>query len=161
MKEESTTESSFDHLPTQEELLASYTRTKKADPTSTEYERILVRPSLHIIRTCLFVLASVAVAVLLATLTYLLWESALNAILVGVAVLILLLLVFLKRILIWLILAYQRFAPDKVRNRCRYEPSCSQYTILSIKKYGVIKGFTKGLKRWHSCKPPNGGFDLP
>jgi len=161
LKEEPIADSAFDHLPSQEELLASYRQTKKADPTSTEYERILVRPSLHIVRTCLFLLAGIAIAFLLAMLAYLLWERVLYAVLVGVSVIILLSLLFMKHILIWMIMAYQRFAPDKLRNRCRYEPSCSQYMILSIKKYGVINGLIKGFRRWHSCKPPNGGFDPP
>ncbi|MBR2309265.1 MAG: hypothetical protein IKA47_01860 [Oscillospiraceae bacterium] len=30
-----------------------------------------------------------------------------------------------------------------------------------MEKHGFWQGFPKGLKRWRSCNPPNGGFNLP
>ncbi|MBR4863272.1 MAG: membrane protein insertion efficiency factor YidD [Oscillospiraceae bacterium] len=56
---------------------------------------------------------------------------------------------------------YQAVAPAKTRERCRYEPSCSVYMLQALKKYGFLPGLKKGLKRWRSCKPPNGGIDPP
>ena len=38
---------------------------------------------------------------------------------------------------------------------------CSQYMILSIKKYGGFKGFVNGIKRLQRCHPPHGGVDNP
>lgn len=66
----------------------------------------------------------------------------------------------LKRFLVVLILWYQRVAPDRIRNSCRFEPSCSNYMILSIGKYG-IKGVWFGLSRLAKCRPPYGGVDYP
>jgi hypothetical protein len=44
---------------------------------------------------------------------------------------------------------------------CKYYPSCSQYAVLSLKKYGV-KGLYKSIKRVLSCTPASaGGIDLP
>ena len=68
---------------------------------------------------------------------------------------------FLKRLLIWAILLYQRFAPEKIRKLCSFEPSCSEYMKLSIEKYGVIRGVYKGLHRLSRCHWPNGGVDYP
>jgi putative membrane protein insertion efficiency factor len=43
---------------------------------------------------------------------------------------------------------------------CRYAPSCSQYAILAIRKYGAIKGSWLGFKRLMRCHPWGGsGYD--
>ena len=67
----------------------------------------------------------------------------------------------LRRFLIGLVLVYKAFAPMSVRSQCRFEPSCSTYMILSIKKYGIIYGVFKGICRIIRCRPPNGGVDYP
>lgn len=66
-----------------------------------------------------------------------------------------------KNIVIWVIKLYQLIAPIKVRSSCRFIPSCSEYTILAIHKYGLFKGIQKGLKRIRNCHIPNGGYDYP
>jgi len=44
--------------------------------------------------------------------------------------------------------------------KCRYTPSCSQYTIDAFKKHGIIKGSWLGIKRISSCRPGGGsGYD--
>lgn len=43
---------------------------------------------------------------------------------------------------------------------CRFRPTCSEYTIQAIKKYGVIKGCLKASWRIIRCNPWNkGGWD--
>ena len=45
---------------------------------------------------------------------------------------------------------------------CYYEPSCSQYMILALQKYGAFEGFYKGLRRLINCRPGcKGGRDYP
>jgi uncharacterized protein len=45
---------------------------------------------------------------------------------------------------------------------CRFEPSCSEYMILAVRKYGPIYGVAKGVHRVCRCHPWNaGGFDPP
>ncbi len=66
-----------------------------------------------------------------------------------------------KKALIWLIHLYQNKAPDEVRLKCVFEPSCSEYMILAINKYGVVLGVIKGVKRLLRCHSPNGGEDYP
>jgi putative membrane protein insertion efficiency factor len=65
------------------------------------------------------------------------------------------------KIIISLILLYQKIAPEKLRGSCRFEPSCSNYMIMAIIKYGTIKGIYLGLKRLFRCRIPNGGYDYP
>lgn len=63
--------------------------------------------------------------------------------------------------IITLINLYQRTASTRVRRSCRFEPSCSNYMIESINKYGTILGLGKGINRLIRCRPPNGGVDKP
>lgn len=43
---------------------------------------------------------------------------------------------------------------------CRFYPTCSEYIYKAIKKYGILKGGFKGLKRLLKCHPLNsGGYD--
>lgn len=43
---------------------------------------------------------------------------------------------------------------------CRFTPSCSQYTLEAIEKYGLVKGTWMGAKRIARCHPGNpGGHD--
>ncbi|MFM1929310.1 MAG: hypothetical protein RL387_638 [Bacteroidota bacterium] len=45
-------------------------------------------------------------------------------------------------------------------SKCRYTPSCSQYTMDAIKKFGPIKGVFLGAKRISRCHPGGGhGYD--
>lgn len=80
-------------------------------------------------------------------------------IILGVSIVLTYLL--LKYFLIGMVLMYKICAPQSVRDRCRFEPTCSTYMIMAINKYGVIVGVIKGIKRLLRCKPPNGGVDLP
>lgn len=67
----------------------------------------------------------------------------------------------LKRFAIGAVLCYKAFAPMDVRRSCRFEPTCSTYMIMAIKKYGLVYGVIKGIRRLLRCKPPNGGVDYP
>ena len=62
---------------------------------------------------------------------------------------------------IGLVLVYKAFAPLSLRAQCRFEPSCSTYMILAIRKYGLLIGGIKGVCRIFRCRPPNGGVDYP
>ena len=67
----------------------------------------------------------------------------------------------LGKLIILAVRFYQKTAPERIRNNCRYIPSCSEYMILAIQKYGVIKGVRMGINRLGRCKYPNGGEDYP
>ncbi|MCD8510568.1 MAG: membrane protein insertion efficiency factor YidD [Bacillus sp. (in: Bacteria)] len=59
--------------------------------------------------------------------------------------------------LITIIQFYQRkLSPLKPKHiKCRFHPTCSQYAILSLKKYGVRKGIIKSFQRLWRCRPDN------
>ena len=45
---------------------------------------------------------------------------------------------------------------------CRFEPSCSEYFILAVHKYGPVRGACKGVGRICRCNPWHpGGYDPP
>lgn len=70
-------------------------------------------------------------------------------------------LVFAKKIIIFLIRLYQRYMPYDIRCNCLFVPNCSEYMVLAINKYGVFKGVRKGINRLSRCHEPNGGEDYP
>lgn len=53
----------------------------------------------------------------------------------------------LKLIAILAIRLYQHYAPEEIRRRCLLKPTCSEYAIIVIKKYGVIIGTIKTWRR--------------
>lgn len=69
-------------------------------------------------------------------------------------------ILFIKRILIFIIRLYQKYAKIETRMKCCFKPSCSEYAILALEKNGVIKGIKLSIKRFRRCHPP-GGEDYP
>ena len=63
-------------------------------------------------------------------------------------------------ILILLIKIYQYTLSPFIGRNCRYTPTCSNYGIEAIRKYGAIKGGWLTIKRIASCNPWGGsGYD--
>ena len=45
-------------------------------------------------------------------------------------------------------------------SKCRFTPTCSEYTAQAIHKYGPLKGIYLGVKRLSQCRPGGGhGYD--
>ena len=67
---------------------------------------------------------------------------------------------FMKNLLIKLIKLYQKI-PGRFHRNCKFYPTCSNYAILAITKYGSIKGSFLAIKRIIRCNPfSKGGIDL-
>ena len=67
---------------------------------------------------------------------------------------------FLITLLIFIIKAYQFFLSPFLKANCRYLPTCSEYSIIALKEYGLVKGFFYSLKRILKCHPFGGhGYD--
>ncbi len=55
---------------------------------------------------------------------------------------------------------YRRFISPMLPRTCRFYPTCSQYALEALKRYGTIKGIWLTLKRLSKCHPYHpGGFD--
>lgn len=65
----------------------------------------------------------------------------------------------MKKVIIYLIRGYQ-VVPFIGHKMCRFTPTCSEYMIEAIDKYGVKKGLVLGLKRLKKCHPKGDyGYD--
>ena len=66
----------------------------------------------------------------------------------------------MKKLLIGMIHLYQKYISRLKRPSCRFYPSCSEYAVLALQKYGVIKGSWKSMVRIIKCNPFHpGGYD--
>jgi len=55
---------------------------------------------------------------------------------------------------------YQSFISPLIGSNCRYTPTCSTYSIDSLKKHGLIKGMFLSIKRISKCNSLfKGGYD--
>jgi len=61
---------------------------------------------------------------------------------------------------IFLIHLYRWIISPWLGQKCRFTPTCSQYAIDALRKYGIIKGLSKALKRISRCHPwGDSGYD--
>lgn len=66
----------------------------------------------------------------------------------------------MKKILIILIKIYRKFISPLKKPSCRFYPTCSQYSLEAINKYGALKGLKLTLIRILKCHPFHpGGYD--
>lgn len=66
----------------------------------------------------------------------------------------------MKRVLIWLISFYRKYLSPLKSTKCPYFPSCSQYGLEAVQKYGAIKGGLLSIWRILRCNPfSKGGYD--
>lgn len=67
----------------------------------------------------------------------------------------------IKKVFIGLIRFYQKFiSPLKRRSTCIYTPTCSEYAVQAIQKYGIFKGGLLSVWRILRCNPfAKGGYD--
>lgn len=68
----------------------------------------------------------------------------------------------MKTLLLSIITIYRRYFSPILRGvfgeGCRYNPTCSEYSYESIKKYGVVRGLLKSIVRLSSCHPFSKSF---
>jgi putative membrane protein insertion efficiency factor len=64
------------------------------------------------------------------------------------------------RLGIWCVSAYREYVSPALPPSCRYRPTCSEYTLRAIRKYGLLRGGWLGIKRICRCHPfHSGGHD--
>ena len=59
----------------------------------------------------------------------------------------------MKKLLIKLVRLYQKYISPLRPACCRYIPTCSQYAVEALEKYGALKGSWLALKRFSRCHP--------
>ena len=65
-----------------------------------------------------------------------------------------------KRVLLWLIRFYRVSISPLFPPCCRYTPTCSQYAMEAVEKYGAVKGGYLAVRRILRCHPfHKGGYD--
>ena len=66
----------------------------------------------------------------------------------------------MNKLIILLIKFYRLFISPLKPPTCRFVPTCSEYAIVALEKYGVIKGLSLTVKRILKCHPFHpGGYD--
>ena len=66
----------------------------------------------------------------------------------------------MKHILILILRGYQKFISPYFAPRCKYYPTCSQYSIDAIREYGSLRGVAMTAWRLVRCNPfSHGGVD--
>lgn len=55
---------------------------------------------------------------------------------------------------------YKWWVSPLLPSACRFHPTCSEYMIIAVTQYGVVRGVGRGLWRLAKCHPfHSGGFD--
>jgi putative component of membrane protein insertase Oxa1/YidC/SpoIIIJ protein YidD len=123
---------------------------KLTRPQTKKWEVIVV----FAIFLCLFVMA-----VFITTVTE---TNTVYKILFLVGLLIFIFEVYFRFCLILTVKCYQHYASKEVRRRCLCVPSCSEYAIISLKKYPLISALIKIRKRlYKTCKGEEYKLDFP
>ena len=66
----------------------------------------------------------------------------------------------MKKIVIALIKGYRKYISPMKSTKCPYFPTCSEYGLQAVEKYGVIKGGLLAFWRILRCHPfSKGGYD--
>jgi putative membrane protein insertion efficiency factor len=66
----------------------------------------------------------------------------------------------IQKVILSLIIFYQRFVSPLTAPACRFYPSCSEYALQAIKRYGPWRGLWFSLRRILKCHPFHpGGYD--
>jgi putative membrane protein insertion efficiency factor len=65
-----------------------------------------------------------------------------------------------RRIVTAPINVYQRVISPALPQRCRYEPTCSRYSVQAIDEFGILRGLVLAAWRLLRCNPwSHGGYD--
>ena len=66
----------------------------------------------------------------------------------------------MRTLIAFLIRIYQWTLSPLLGNACRFYPSCSEYTLQAVKRFGVLRGGWMGIRRIVRCNPfVEGGYD--
>lgn len=136
MRQSESEEIVYNNRPSQEELIKLlHTHHDENDPRSNFYKRTHVIPEIDWLNSWINVILSTFSGLIISIIFFYFFNqlipsyALLNAQIVFIVSMLIIILLRTRSILIWTIKIFQRLAPIKVRNKCRFEPSCSVYMI--------------------------------
>lgn len=66
----------------------------------------------------------------------------------------------MKRFVVFLLKGYKRFVSPALPPSCRYYPTCSEYAMQAVERFGALKGSYLAVRRVLRCNPYHkGGLD--
>jgi len=66
----------------------------------------------------------------------------------------------MKTLALWTLRTYKRWISPLLPPSCRYVPTCSEYTIEAIERFGALRGGFMATRRLLRCHPfVKGGYD--
>lgn len=66
----------------------------------------------------------------------------------------------MKGVALWVLGIYKRWVSPALPPSCRYVPTCSEYAMEAVERYGVVRGAAMGAWRLLRCHPfVKGGYD--
>lgn len=66
----------------------------------------------------------------------------------------------LRALVVLILRFYQRWISPAFGPRCRYYPSCSEYAVQAVQRFGILRGLVLAGWRLLRCNPwSRGGFD--
>lgn len=66
----------------------------------------------------------------------------------------------MQTVIVAMLRAYKRWLSPMLPSACRFHPTCSEYMMDAVQKYGAARGVWMGLRRLARCHPLNpGGLD--
>ena len=66
----------------------------------------------------------------------------------------------MQRLTISLLKVYKRFVSPMLPSACRFHPTCSEYMMEAVARYGTLRGTAMGIARLARCHPfHSGGHD--
>ena len=66
----------------------------------------------------------------------------------------------MQKLIIALVHFYQHYLSPMMGPHCRYLPTCSEYMVQAVARYGAVRGLWLGIKRICRCHPfAKGGYD--
>ncbi|MDR2268387.1 MAG: membrane protein insertion efficiency factor YidD [Holosporaceae bacterium] len=69
----------------------------------------------------------------------------------------------MRALIVAVIRFYQKCISIHLKSQCKFYPTCSEYALMSIEKFGLRRGIWKTLRRLAKCHPLSrrGGIDFP
>ncbi len=111
-------------------------------------KRPLYRPNITYLKSAVIILSTIVVLIILAVISYYALASLgfiFKKVIYYSVFLLVAFIIGARWLAILIVRLYQHYASEEIRRRCLLKPTCSEFAIIVIKKYGLLIG---GIKTW-------------